>query len=133
MCIFCEGISENQKLLETQYFYVVYDIDPIQYGHLLIISNNHFEDIRDLEEDVCLELFEIEKYLISILEDVFKVDGVTIVRNNGNIMDEGLHFHQHIIPCYERDGFWDNVKTSGRKIDTRSLKNKIQEYKKVME
>ncbi|APZ49972.1 hypothetical protein BW721_10235 [Jeotgalibaca sp. PTS2502] len=37
-CIFCNEIKEEQILLETASFKVIFDSDPIQLGHLLIIS-----------------------------------------------------------------------------------------------
>ena len=37
-CIFCECIEDSQILAETDHFFMVYDINPIQKGHLLIIS-----------------------------------------------------------------------------------------------
>ncbi|MDH5042634.1 HIT family protein, partial [Enterococcus faecalis] len=37
-CIFCHGISNEDVLIQTDNFFVVFDIDPIQEGHLLIIS-----------------------------------------------------------------------------------------------
>lgn len=34
-CIFCHQIEEIDILYQTEYFKVVWDIDPIQTGHLL--------------------------------------------------------------------------------------------------
>jgi hypothetical protein len=47
-CIFCNEIIEEQILVESKSFKVVFDIDPIQLGHLLIISKSHLMDIREI-------------------------------------------------------------------------------------
>ena len=50
----------------------------------------------------------LEQYLSQIIENNFDVLGVSIIMNNGRVMDEGTHFHVHIIPRYAKDAFWDN-------------------------
>lgn len=40
--------------------------------------------------------------------------GFTIVSNNGFLMDEGTHYHCHLIPRYTGDGFWDGIDVSPR-------------------
>lgn len=67
-CIFCEGIEKKQILLQIENYKVVLDIDPIQSGHLLIISKQHFMDVRELSESLILELFKLQKRIINIFE-----------------------------------------------------------------
>lgn len=100
-CIFCEGIETKQLLIQTDNFKVVLDIDPIQSGHLLIISKQHFMDIRELSDSALMELFKLQKQIINVYEAHFPVDGLTIIQNNGTIMDEVTHFHIHIVPRYK--------------------------------
>lgn len=64
--IFCEGIEEKQILLQTKKFKVVLDIDPIQSGHLLIISKKHFMDVRELTDSALMELLELQSLIKSI-------------------------------------------------------------------
>lgn len=40
-CVFCKGIEEENILFQSKYFKMVWDIDPLQLGHLLVISNTH--------------------------------------------------------------------------------------------
>ena len=70
-CIFCEGIEEKQILLQTKKFKVVLDIDPIQSGHLLIISKQHFMDVRELSDLALIELFKLQKRIIDIWNALF--------------------------------------------------------------
>ncbi len=57
-CIFCQQIKLEQILSETEYFKVVFDINPVQMGHLLIISKKHAMDMRELLDE---ELFDLIK------------------------------------------------------------------------
>lgn len=47
-CIFCHQIEEIDILYQTEYFKVVWDIDPIQTGHLLIISKDHYDTLSQV-------------------------------------------------------------------------------------
>lgn len=120
-CIFCEGIKEHQVLLETDNYRVLFDIDPIQSGHLLIMTKSHFKSIIDLSDKLLIELFMIQKQLTTILEKNFHVDGVSIIQNNGEIMDEGTHFHVHIVPRYHHDQFWEHQQVIERPLSTNEL------------
>lgn len=111
-CIFCEGIEEKQILLQTENYKVVFDIEPIQSGHLLIISKKHFMDVRELTDLALMELLELQKRIINVFDTYFSVDGVSIIQNNGTIMDEGTHFHIHIVPRYKGDDFWTYQKVN---------------------
>ena len=121
-CIFCNEIKEEQILLETASFEVIFDIDPIQLGHLLIISKSHTESIIDLTSETLLELIILEKKIVEALENNFNILGVSIIQNNGKVMDDGTHFHVHVVPRYTEDKFWDNQTVVRRNIDINHLK-----------
>lgn len=121
-CIFCNEIKEEQILLETTSFEVVFDIDPIQLGHLLIISKSHIDSIIELPSDILLELIILEKKIVEVLENNFNILGVSIIQNNGKVMDDGTHFHVHVVPRYTEDKFWDKQIVARRDIDINHLK-----------
>lgn len=125
-CIFCEKITNEQILIKSKSFKVVFDIDPIQIGHLLIISKNHYMDIRELSSIELIELMELEKAIIEVFEKSFSITSVSIIQNNGSIMDEGTHFHVHVIPRYVDDAFWNNQFVKEQKISLKELKLKLK-------
>ncbi|MFY0743165.1 HIT family protein [Solibacillus silvestris] len=125
-CIFCEGIETKQILIQTDNFKVVLDIDPIQSGHLLIISKQHFMDIRELSDSALMELFKLKKQIINVYETHFSVDGLTIIQNNGAIMDEGTHFHIHIVPRYKGDDFWTYQEVNYHSISISELVKQLE-------
>ncbi len=124
-CIFCQQIKSEQILSETEHFMVIFDINPVQTGHLLIVSKKHYMDILEMSDEVLFDLVKLEKNLVSKIYDIFEVDGVTIAQNNGSIMDIGTHCHVHVIPRYKNDGFWDNQKVVHHENDILKLKENL--------
>lgn len=108
-CIFCDLITPEQILLESDQFKLVFDIDPIQTGHLLLISKRHVLSMADLSLSERHELVDLEARLIALLESHLPIDGVTLASNDKGLMDEGTHFHVHLIPRRAGDGFWDKI------------------------
>ena len=121
-CIFCSEITDEQILVESKSFKVVFDIDPVQIGHLLIISKSHIMDIREINIPQFIELMDLEKSIIEIFENHFSITSVSVIQNNGPIMDEGTHFHVHLIPRYVDDNFWDNQIVKEHKLSLQELK-----------
>jgi len=125
-CIFCNSLLEEQILLESKYYKIVLDIDPIQFGHLLIISKQHILDIRELTTPQIIELLELQKSIINIFEKHFSIAGVSVIQNNGTIMDEGTHFHVHLVPRYVNDNFWDNQIVKKHEIPLEELQSQLK-------
>ena len=126
-CIFCEGIEERQILFETAYFKAVYDIEPIQFGHVLVITKKHRIHINELSQQELSELMVIQQQVIEVIEQTVHVDGVSVVMNNGAIIDEGTHFHIHLIPRYQQDDFWTHQQVVEKPIDLQTLQSKLKE------
>ncbi|MFW7431871.1 HIT family protein [Vagococcus carniphilus] len=125
-CIFCHGIKSDDILISSKHFFAVLDIDPIQNGHIIIISKKHYLDIRDIPENELLDLINLEKKLITILEDNFNLLGVSVLQNNGKTMDQGTHFHIHLVPRYSNDYFWENHEVEKIQFDLDLLKRKLK-------
>lgn len=107
-CSFCHDILQEDKLLETSHFFLIFDHAPIQTGHLLLISKEHSKNITELPDDHLVELIRLEKRVIFILEQQLAIEGITVIQNNGKLMDKGIHFHLHLIPRFYNDEFWEN-------------------------
>ncbi|HEM6397666.1 TPA: HIT family protein [Streptococcus suis] len=107
-CIFCHQLKEEDILYQTEHFKVVWDIDPVQTGHLLIISKEHYDTLNQVPPTVRYELSDLEVFLTEKLCQTLAVDGVTIACND-RLFDTGTHFHVHLIPRFRSDGFWDQM------------------------
>lgn len=115
-CIFCHQIKEEDILYQTEHFKVVWDIDPVQTGHLLIISKKHYDTLSQIPSAVRYELSDLEVFLTDKLCQALTFDGVTIACND-RLFDAGTHFHVHLIPRFRSDGFWDQISLAQVQLD----------------
>ncbi|MFM0899583.1 HIT family protein [Streptococcus suis] len=115
-CIFCHQLKEEDILYQTEHFKVVRDIDPIQTGHLLIISKEHYDTLHQVPPAVRYELSDLEVFLTEKLCQILAIDGVTIACND-RLFDAGTHFHVHLIPRLQKDGFWDQISLTQVQLD----------------
>lgn len=119
-CIFCHQLKEEDILYQTEHFKVVWDIDPIQTGHLLIISKVHYDSLGKLPPALRYELSDLEVFLTEKLCQELAIDGVTLACND-RLFDAGTHFHVQLIPRFQKDGFWDKITLSQVKLDLNRL------------
>ncbi|HEL9628948.1 TPA: HIT family protein [Streptococcus suis] len=115
-CIFCHQLKEEDILYQTEHFKVVWDIDPVQTGHLLIISKEHYDTLSQVPPAVRYELSDLEVFLTEKLCQTLAIDGVTIACND-RLFDTGTHFHVHLIPRFQSDGFWDRISLAQVQLD----------------
>lgn len=125
-CIFCDELKPEQILAETAYFKIVLDIDPIQTGHLLLISREHWLDLRELPQAALLDLLHIEQQLLSLLETFPEILGGTLIQNNGRTMDPDTHFHVHLVPRYAGDAFWAKQAAHQHSLPLAELRDKLK-------
>lgn len=124
-CIFCHQITDQQIIHQTERFKVVFDIDPIQTGHLLIISKDHYESLTELPTVALHELIELERKVTKLLEEYLPIDGVTIAGNDKGLMDTGTHFHVHLIPRKKTDGFWEPLNIAKESWDLKPFLDRL--------
>lgn len=115
-CIFCHQLNETDILYQTEHFKLVWDIDPIQTGHLLIISKEHYDTLSQVPPAVRYELSDLEVFLTEKLCQELAIDGVTLACND-RLFDAGTHFHVHLIPRFRSDGFWDKITLPQAKLE----------------
>jgi histidine triad (HIT) family protein len=122
-CLFCTSL---EAVLETDFFIAVFDIDPIQQGHILVTTKRHVKHWNELTTVEELDFLMIQKKLISVIETTLRCDGVTVLLNNGRIMDEGTHLHIHFVPRYVNDAFWDHQHVQQIQANKEKLKERLK-------
>lgn len=83
---------------------------PTCEGHVIIVPNNHYENIYELPEKVGHRISEVIKTVSVAMKKAYKCDGITTRQNNepaGN--QHAFHYHHHIFPRYEGDSFNINL------------------------
>lgn len=80
------------------------DHDPINAGHVLICPVEPICNYPDIPDDVMLEIHRVAKALYRRLEQKYQPQGISFIQNNGEC-NELEHYHLHIFPRFNNDGF----------------------------
>jgi histidine triad (HIT) family protein len=106
-CIFCdiaEKNSEAEIVFENEKCIAFLDINPINYGHTLVIPKTHYDNLLTIPAKELEELTKLTQYLSGAIKRALKADGFNVISNNGISAGQSVfHFHYHIIPRYEND------------------------------
>lgn len=105
--MFCK-IARHQLhaeiLHETDNVIAILDINPIHYGHALVIPKAHCVDFLDVREPDLHDLLHATQVVARALVASLKLEGFNIFSNNGRIAGQSVfHFHMHITPRYPKD------------------------------
>ncbi len=101
-CTFCKLIdNKNAIIYQNKECFVVLDKYPIEKGHLLVISNEHYKDMLEAPDDVVESMFAVSKEFALRLEERLGAKGINIGTNIGEEAGQKImHFHIHVIPRY---------------------------------
>lgn len=114
MCIFCKIINEDipsYKIYEDENVFAFLDINPVTYGHTLVIPKKHVENIFELDSATTNSLFVGVTNVAKLLKEKLKTDNLNLINNNGPLAYQSVfHYHVHLIPRYEDDSFSINFK-----------------------
>lgn len=108
-CIFCKIASKEapaEILYETERVISFLDINPINYGHTLIIPKEHFKEFHEIPDETSKELIVVISKLTRAILESLKPHGYNIFTNNGRFAGQAImHCHFHIVPRFFNDGF----------------------------
>jgi histidine triad (HIT) family protein len=106
-CIFCEIARKNIKaeiIFENEKIISFLDINPVNFGHTLVIPKKHFADFISIEDEYLLELNRGIKIAAKAVTMALKAEGYNIFSNNGLAAGQSVfHFHAHIVPRFSSD------------------------------
>ncbi len=108
-CIFCSIIKKEiyaEILFEDDEIISILDINPMNYGHALIIPKEHSDDFLSTSSHLIPNLFLSAQKVAKALKSSLNPDGINLVANNGVYAGQSVfHTHIHVIPRYRDDGF----------------------------
>ena len=83
----------------------ILDRYPIDKGHSLIITREHYEKITDMSIDDVSKLFSKVPKIINAIIKATGADAFSIAQNNGKSAKQIIpHVHIHLIPRYNKTG-----------------------------
>jgi histidine triad (HIT) family protein len=108
-CTFCDlikGSAEVSVCHEDADSIAFMDIQPVNAGHVLVVPRAHYESLVDVPRELGEHLFHVTMRLAAAIRKVSGCDGMNIVVNSGaSAGQDEPHYHVHIIPRREGDGF----------------------------
>lgn len=123
ICPFCRIVLEAGKALTShQTSDVIYQAHLgtafLSFGRwpnnpvdVLVVPNQHFENIYDLPILYAAPLHEITRAVALALKGVYQCDGISTRQHNepaGN--QDAWHYHVHITPRFNQDNFYKSSK-----------------------
>ena len=106
-CIFCKIVERKifaEILYENDKVISILDINPIHYGHALVIPKTHCLDFLSIPEDDLHDVLHATQIVARAIVSGLHLDGFNIFSNNGKIAGQSVfHFHMHITPRYPDD------------------------------
>ena len=125
MCVFCKiakGEIPSYKVYEDDKFLAFLDLSQTTKGHTLLIPKNHFENFLELDDFSCNNILAIAKKVAIKIKNATNAKGFNILNNCGELAGQTvMHFHIHIIPRYDNDGF--SISFSNNQLSNEEFQN----------
>lgn len=109
-CIFC-NLSKEDYILSDELSFAIYDVFPVNKGHILIIPKRHFSSLFEATEEEVVSFYRLLNKSRKLLDKEFKPDGYNVGVNIGKKAGQTIfHLHIHLIPRYIDDVSDDKLK-----------------------
>lgn len=106
-CIFCRIVRHelpSEVLYENSKVISILDINPIHFGHALVIPKTHCLDFLHIPESDLHDVLHATQIVARAIVKSLGLEGFNIFSNNGKIAGQSVfHFHMHVTPRYPQD------------------------------
>jgi histidine triad (HIT) family protein len=124
-CPFCDlihGAGEASMCYEDSNVVAFMDIQPVNAGHVLVVPREHYESLEDIPHELATHLFDVAMQLAPVVKHVGAADGMNILVNSGAAAGQDVfHFHVHVIPRCQGDGFAVPLPFAGSSMPDRTV------------
>ena len=120
MCIFCMIANHevpSKIVYEDDKFIAFLDLTQTTKGHTLVVPKRHSKNIYELNDEDAKDAMFVAKKVALMLKKAFNPIGMNVVNNNERPLQSVEHFHIHLIPRYEKDGFDVSFKDNSKTTD----------------
>lgn len=142
ICLGIKGIENEDTLLKQAD--LVYKDDLVSAfinsfwvgkneGHVIIVPNEHFENIYDLPDNYAHRVIEIAKKVALAMKSSYSCDGITTRQNSEPAGDQhAFHYHFHVFPRYKDDDFNNKLTEKSRLSDPKERIKYAQKLKEQL-
>jgi len=107
-CVFCrirDGQLPSTKVAENDRAFAIMDINPINDGHVLVLTKAHAETLFEIGEEDLVAAARLARRVAAGIRTGLNPDGLNLVQANGRAAFQSVpHFHIHLIPRWLQDG-----------------------------
>lgn len=102
---------------------------PNNKGHVIIIPNQHFENIYSLQDNISNSIHHFEKQVAIAFKKIYKCDGVSSRQHNEPSGNQDVwHYHLHVFPRYENDNLYKVDSKATTPKQRKPYAKKLQNY-----
>lgn len=107
LCKLASGTIPVSKVYEDSDILAFMDIQPVNYGHILIIPKKHYVYLSELDEDTGARLFKVTMRIAqAVRKSGVRCEGINLFLADGEAAgQEEFHVHMHVIPRFKGDKF----------------------------
>ena len=104
---------------------------PNNHGHVLIIPNDHYENIYSLPTALATAIHCASKYIALAMKKAYNCSGISLRQHNEPSGNQDVwHYHLHLFPRYPDDQLYalssESMATSERLVFATRLKRHLQ-------
>lgn len=107
-CVFCrirDGQLPATRVAEDDRTLGIMDINPINDGHILILTKAHAENLFEVSQEDLAAAARLTWRVAAAIQRGLAPDGLNLVQANGRAAFQSVpHFHIHLIPRWLHDG-----------------------------
>ena len=141
-CLLLQGI-ENPYVYSVQSDIVYHDHSVAAFvsshqwsnnhGNVIIVPNEHFENIYDLPVHYALDIHRLARLLALAIKAVYACDGVSTRQHNEPAGNQDVwHYHQHVTPRYRDDNYYSSPRefmpADQRAVHARKLRDYLANH-----
>lgn len=115
-CLLIEG-TENEHVHSVQSDIVYHDQVvtalvsshqwPNNLGNVIVVPNEHFENIYDLPLKYAQDIQRVAKLLAIAMKNVYACAGISTRQHNEPAGSQDVwHYHLHVTPRYQKDNYY---------------------------
>ena len=107
-CVICDLVARIIPVsvtYENSAVFAFMDIQPINYGHVLIVPKKHVAYLAELDDTIGAELFKVTlKMAQAVRNSGVKCEAINLFLADGEAAGQDVfHVHMHVIPRYKGD------------------------------
>lgn len=108
-CIFCDlirGAAEVSICYEDSDAIAFLDIQPVNPGHVIVVPRDHYAEVGDVPAELGGRLYQAAMRLIPAVQRASGTSAINIIVSSGAAAGQNvMHYHIHLIPRRDDDGF----------------------------